>query len=524
MAACLLVLGPLRANNTQLLTVYLIAVITGFLGAGKTTLVNHILSNKQGLRVAVIENEYGEVGIDDALVMESREEVCTVSSSTPQAVLSSRSDTVHVQILEMNNGCICCTVRGDLIRILGKLARRKGKLDSVLIETTGLANPGPVIQTFFVDDNVKESFVLDSIVTVVDCRHAMQHLNEEKPAGVVNEAVLQVAFGDKLLLNKVDLVTAAEKEALCTRLRKINAGAKIECQYSKVDLGMLLGVHAFSLDSLLERDPDFLVSAAHAPAVTAASCFNWGQRCPDCLGFTSGGAQEGAASSVTAQVSGLHTMPLPSPAAQLPTQKEESEHHGHGADHHDDHHHDDHQHADGDSAAHKHSHDDHEHAYEDSHGHHHAHGHKHDDRVSSVGIEVRGVALRFDAPALAAQYVIHRMELVVLPTAVSTSPLQAEGSCNMQKLNEWLSKLLQERGVDLFRSKGVLSVAGSPHKHVFQGVHMLLQFSSSEDGTGRPWGPDEPRVNKIVFIGKNLDRKELTEGFKACLLPVGSTV
>ncbi|GFH08042.1 predicted protein, partial [Haematococcus lacustris] len=249
------------------------------------TLVNHILSNKQGLRVAVIENEYGEVGIDDALVMESREEVCTVSSSTPQAVLSSRSDTVHVQILEMNNGCICCTVRGDLIRILGKLARRKGKLDSVLIETTGLANPGPVIQTFFVDDNVK------------------------------------VAFGDKLLLNKVDLVTAAEKDALCTRLRKINAGAKIiECQHSKVDLGMLLGVHAFSLDSLLERDPDFL----------------------------------------------------------------------------------------------------------------------HDDRVSSVGIE-------------------------------------AEGSCNMQKLNEWLSKLLQERGVDLFRSKGVLSVAGSPHKHVFQGVHMLLQ-------------------------------------------------
>ncbi|KAL6750486.1 CobW/HypB/UreG, nucleotide-binding domain-containing protein [Haematococcus lacustris] len=380
-----------------------VTVITGFLGAGKTTLVNHILSNKQGLRVAVIENEYGEVGIDDALVMESREE-----------------------ILEMNNGCICCTVRGDLIRILGKLARRKGKLDSVLIETTGLANPGPVIQTFFVDDNVKESFVLDSIVTVVDCRHAMQHLNEEKPAGVVNEAVFQVAFGDKLLLNKVDLVTAAEKDALCTRLRKINAGAKIiECQYSKVDLGMLLGVHAFSLDSLLERDPDFL--------------------------------------------------------------KEESEHHGHGADHHDDHHDDHDDHADGDSEAHKRSHDDHKHAYEDSHGNHHAHGHKHDDSVSSVGIE-------------------------------------AEGSCNMQKLNEWLSKLLQERGADLFRSKGVLSVAGSPHKHVFQGVHMLLQFSSSEDGAGRPWGPDEPRVNKMVFIGKNLDRKELTEGFKACLLPVGSTV
>lgn len=156
-----------------------VTVLTGFLGSGKTTLLNRVLSEQHGLRVAVIENEFGEVGIDDALVLDSEEEV-----------------------FEMNNGCICCTVRGDLIRILGALARRRDRFDRVLIETTGLADPAPVAQTFFVDDDVREVYQLDAIVTVVDARHALDHLDEVKPDGVENESIEQVAFADRLIITR----------------------------------------------------------------------------------------------------------------------------------------------------------------------------------------------------------------------------------------------------------------------------------------------------------------------------------
>eukprot|EP00198_Chlamydomonas_reinhardtii_P011338 XP_001700675.1 predicted protein [Chlamydomonas reinhardtii] len=316
-----------------------ITVVTGFLGAGKTTLVNHILTANHGKKIAVIENEFGEVGIDDALVMESKEE-----------------------IFEMNNGCVCCTVRGDLIRILNKLIKRKGKFDAILIETTGLANPAPVIQTFFVDDDIKDACLLDAVLTVVDAKHVTQHLDEEKPEGVI-------AFADKVLLNKTDLVSAEELHRLRHRIQHMNKPVEIiECVRSNVDVGRLLGINAFSLEKLLAMDPEFL----------------------------------------------------------------------------------------------------------------HHHDHKHDDRVTSVGFEI-------------------------------------DGEMDMPKLNMWLSKLLQERGPDLYRSKGILAIKGSDDKHVFQGVHMLLQFSSSAEGVGRPWREGEKRLSKVVFIGKNLNRKELLEGLQSCL-------
>ena len=163
-----------------------VTVLTGFLGSGKTTLLNHILTQNHGKRIAVIENEFGEVSIDDALVKQ-------------------RYSTTE-DIFEMNNGCICCTVRGDLIRILSKLFRMKAKLDGIVIETTGLADPGPVAQTFFMDEDVKAFARLDGVVTLVDARHIEQHLDDEKPNGAVNEAVQQVALADRLLLNKIDLV------------------------------------------------------------------------------------------------------------------------------------------------------------------------------------------------------------------------------------------------------------------------------------------------------------------------------
>ncbi|HVU24454.1 MAG TPA: GTP-binding protein, partial [Opitutus sp.] len=165
-----------------------VTVLTGFLGAGKTTLLNRILTEQHGKKLAVIENEFGEVGVDHQLVIESEEE-----------------------LFAMNNGCLCCTVRGDLVRILGRLRKRKDPLDGILIETTGMANPAPVAQTFFTDDEMRAAFRLDAIVTVVDAKHILQHLDTE------DEAQKQVAFADVILLNKTDLVSPAELDALEAR-------------------------------------------------------------------------------------------------------------------------------------------------------------------------------------------------------------------------------------------------------------------------------------------------------------------
>mmetsp|Transcript_81838 Transcript_81838/g.162473 ORF Transcript_81838/g.162473 Transcript_81838/m.162473 type:complete len:341 (-) Transcript_81838:57-1079(-) len=324
-----------------------VSILTGFLGAGKTTLVNHILRERHGLRIAVIENEFGEVGVDDAIVLETEEE-----------------------IFEMNNGCVCCTVRGDLIRILERLGRQRTGFDHVLIETTGLADPGPVAQTFFVSEEIKAKFELDAIITVVDAKHALPHIQEEKPEGVENECVEQIAFADKILLNKVDLVASEEKQAMLDRLKAINSGAEvIETTQSQVDMSRILGVKAFDLGRILEMDEEFLNT-------------------------------------------------------------------------------------DGE--------------------------HQHDSSVGSVGISF-------------------------------------EGELDLTALNNWLSRLLERRGVDLFRSKGVAHVRGSDARHVFHGVHMLMTMSTSDEGAVRPWKPGEPRMNRLVFIGRNLDREELSSGAQSCL-------
>jgi G3E family GTPase len=213
-------------------------VLTGFLGSGKTTLLNYILTQEHGLKIAVIENEFGEVGVDDALVRK-------------------KYDTQE-EIFEMNNGCICCTVRGDLIRILGKILK-KGKMDAIIIETTGLADPAPVAQTFFMDEKIKSMARIDGILTVVDAKHIIQHLDEEKPEGVENEAVEQVAFADRLLINKCDLVEEDYINVVEARLRAINRDAPFtRCVRSEVPLRKLLGIGAFNLENVIKIDPDFL--------------------------------------------------------------------------------------------------------------------------------------------------------------------------------------------------------------------------------------------------------------------------
>ncbi|NJK90728.1 MAG: GTP-binding protein [Blastochloris sp.] len=335
-----------------------VTVLTGFLGAGKTTLLNRILTEQHGKRIAVIENEFGEIGVDQDLVIRSDEE-----------------------IFEMNNGCICCTVRGDLIRILGSLHKRKDKFDAVLIETTGLADPGPVAQTFFTDDEVKDKYVLDGIVTLVDARHISLHLGDS------HEAQEQVAFADVLILNKTDLASPEELEALEKRVRGINAVAKIHrAVNADVEIGKVLNVGGFNLDRAMELEPEFLGE------------------------------------------------------------------HGHD-DHDDDHDHD-----------HEHHHD-----HEEEH-----HDHEHDESVTSVGITTAG-------------------------------------DLDLQKFDQWLGRLLREKGVDIFRMKGVVSIQGEDRRFVFQGVHML--FDGRPD---RPWG-EEPRRNRVIFIGRNLDRAELNREFEACL-------
>jgi G3E family GTPase len=227
-----------------------VTVLTGFLGAGKTTLLNHILTAQHGKRIAVIENEFGEVGIDDALVLEAEEE-----------------------IFEMNNGCICCTVRGDLIRILGNLMKRKDRFDQIVIETTGLADPAPVAQTFFVDPEISAQLRLDAIVTVVDAKHLLVHLDDIKADGVENEAIEQLAFADRLVINKVDLVDASEIAEVERRIRDINALAPIiHTSHGQVDLDLILDVGAFDLDRVLIDDPEFLdPDAEHQHDATVTS-------------------------------------------------------------------------------------------------------------------------------------------------------------------------------------------------------------------------------------------------------------
>ncbi|RDX87905.1 COBW domain-containing protein 1 [Mucuna pruriens] len=358
-------------------------IITGFLGSGKTTLLNHILTADHGKRIAVIENEFGEIDIDGSLVA---------------AKAAGAED-----IMMLNNGCLCCTVRGDLVRMISELvAKKKGRFDHIVIETTGLANPAPIIQTFYAEENIFNDVKLDGVVTLVDAKHAGFHLDEVKPKGVVNEAVEQIAYADRIIVNKTDLVGESDIASLVQRIRKMNSLAHLKrTEYGKVNLDYVLGIGGFDLERIENAIND-----------------------------------EGA--------------------------KEDHDHsHDHGHEHHE---HDHHHHHD-DSHDHKHEHHDH-----------HSHDHSHDPGVSSVSIV-------------------------------------CEGSLDLEKANMWLGTLLLDRSEDIYRMKGLLSVEGMNERFVFQGVHDIFQGSPE-----RLWGPDEPRINKIVFIGKNLDAEELEKGFKACLL------
>ena len=454
-----------------------VTVLTGFLGAGKTTLLNRILTEQHGRKLAVIENEFGEVGVDNQLVVSSEEE-----------------------LFAMNNGCICCSVRGDLIRILGRLLKRKDRLDGILIETTGLADPGPVAQTFFTDDEMRTRFRLDAIVTVVDAKHILLHLDRSP------EAKKQIGFADVLILNKTDLVSPAELDALESRIRRMNTAAKVHrARNADVPLSAVLEVGGFSLSRAAELDPKFL-----QPQYP----FEW---------------------------AGAYMLPAGNHKLIIGHHDHAHEPGGHDHEHH----------------------------------HHQGNANELDVVIMPAkSLEEKDLAAARDAAVLvfadwenrvksgetvAPSGTLHRLLLeagdgsyplkigqrgvyvvfegcgedplhiqvageTVRPSwqqdfehnhshedDVTSVGLTAPGDLDPRRLNEWIGRLLQTQGADIYRMKGVLSVKGSPNRLVCQGVHML--FDGKYD---RPWN-GEPRSNTLVFIGKNLDRTALTEAFKACL-------
>jgi G3E family GTPase len=458
-----------------------VTVLTGFLGAGKTTLLNRILAENHGKRIAVIENEFGEVGVDQALVIGAEEE-----------------------IFETSNGCICCTVRGDLIRVLNQLLKRRERFDYILVETTGMADPGPVAQTFFLDDDLREQFVVDAIVTLVDARHFEQHLRDLK------EPKIQVGFADVVILNKTDLVGETDLARIEQKIRGINGTAKIHRAVNAVvPIDVVLGLGAFDLDRALAVDKAFL-----EPQYP----FEWA------------GAYEFGA--------GRHILKATGEG-----------HHDHG-DH-------DHEHPGDDHDHHDHGHD-HTHAAlkvallplasatpdalaasiepavrafaEDTQdvesGGHFAPG------TVPYALEMQCMggqyAIDIATPGAYALFTEHApgefgLSLAGKPAAervfashhhddeIGSIGIEEPRARDSRKVNDWLSYLLQAHGEDILRMKGVLNIQGDERRYVFHGVHMM--FDGRPD---RPWG-NASRVNQLVFIGRKLDREELLTGFLGCV-------
>lgn len=439
-----------------------VTVLTGFLGSGKTTLLNRILAEQHGLRIAVIENEFGEIGIDQDLVINADEEV-----------------------LEMNNGCICCTVRGDLVRILGNLHTRREKFDRIILETTGLADPGPVAQTFFVDEVVREHYELDGIITLVDAKHVSLHLD------VSDEVMAQVAFADKIILDKTDLVSQSEQNALSRRIRNINAIAPIvPAVMANASITEILNIGGFNLSRVLEQKPNFLepeypfewagiwrlpqgtyqlqLAAGPDPDMSLVACTTpneqeetlltlaekiFVQFSADPVDVASGepltkleqhyrlllNGSDGFTFSLLSATERLALFTQHTPKEfSLRLLREDGTELKPFAEH-----------------------------FFNA-------GHTHDDEVSSVAIELPGL---FD----------------------------------MQKINAWLDMFLQVQGPDVFRMKGIVGVKGEKVRFVFQGVHMI--FSGQP---GKPWGDEEP-INRMVFIGRNLDEGFIRRSLITCL-------
>jgi G3E family GTPase len=440
-----------------------VTVLTGFLGSGKTTLLNRILSENHGQRIAVIENEFGEIGVDQDLVINADEE-----------------------IFEMNNGCICCTVRGDLIRILGNLMRRRDKFDRIILETTGMADPGPVAQTFFVDEEIGDAFMLDGIITLVDARHVLQHWDES------DEVIAQIAFADRIILNKIDLVSDAELAAVENRIRRTNVVATIlPVQMAAAPLEHVLNVGGFDLNRVLEMQPAFL-----EPEYP----FEWGalyELPPGKCSYRLRAGPDASMSVVYEQIAEQGESTLAIAAEALFTCFSSDVKHV-----------------------------SHQQSLSPGKVHWSLNLEGRDEYEFTLTIPVAGTY------ALFTQHTPEELQAVLedgsgqalMPKtahyynpghshddSVTSVALEFPGSLDGAKFNTWLGMLLQTQGADIFRMKGIVSVKDEPVRYVFQGVHMLF-----DSQPGLLWR-DEPRHNRLVFIGRNLDRDYLEGALKSCL-------
>jgi len=444
-----------------------VTVLTGFLGSGKTTLLNRILTETHGQRIAVIENEFGEIGVDQELVINAEEE-----------------------IFEMNNGCICCTVRGDLIRILGNLITRRDKFDRIVLETTGLANPGPVAQTFFVDEGMRREFALDGIVTMVDARHLDQQLKDSE------ETRTQIAFADVIVLNKTDLVSGADLDEAERRVRAINALARIvradPARRASVPMSAVLGIGGFDLTRALEYQPTFLEPEypfewAGAYELAARDYTLLLQEGPDpqmkiavCESLSSDELDPAkAAERVFALFSGAVDSHAPgavispqfsSRLLELPSGGTEA---------------------------------------------------KFILRITTSGTYwlftqhlPEEFALKLTSDGLEMVPLVHRKfdPGHSHDSRVGSFSIETDRPIAPELFQEWLTQTLRSQGTRLYRVKGFLNFKGANERIVIQGVHMVVDTS-----TLGPWG-DRPRRTQLVFIGRELDQAVLRQGFDACLV------
>ena len=505
-----------------------VTVLTGFLGAGKTTLLNHLLAQLPGKRVAVIENEFGEVSIDHAIIVGAEEQV-------------------------LSNGCVCCTVRGDLLRVLKEFGDQNKNYDYILLETTGLANPTPIAQTFLLDPALQARYRLDGIVTMVDAVNLARHIDTK------DEAQKQIGFADVIIINKTDLVSPQALDDLEYQLHGLNRTAKIvRANHSKIPVAAVLDLHAFDLERALDLDPDF--TRPEHP-------FTW---------------------------AGLYTLPsgafklmVPAVAAHHDEHCEDDHYHlEHGEEHAHEHHPDEH----GETHKHEHSHE-HDHKDHDccshDHGHDHAHEHEHEEDDHTHPMTFACLAL-VDTTEKSWQTAILEADTLFSTTAQHVHPgaalkpekklrelalpehdnafvlefpkagpyalfahhdptvhggglsregksftpsrierfkhahthdshvksftIQVNGDLDLDKVNLWLEDLLARDSDRLYRLKGFLAIKGVKQKYLLQSVHQL--FSGDVAGA---WGT-EPRRNTLVFIGEDLDQTVLTRGFLKCLV------
>lgn len=412
-------IAPLKAPPIAETNKTPVVILTGFLGSGKTTLLNYILQEQRDKKIAVIENEFGEVSIDDALLQQNKSHLAE-------------------KIVVMDNGCMCCTIRGDLkaglLEILEEM--HKGKhIDLICIETTGMADPVPIVRTFMTETALTDELRLDGVVALADAKHLIGRLDDDVEEGKVNEAYQQIAFADKIILNKLDLITTDEAIAVKDRIRDVNKFAKIlPAVKSRIKLSELSNMRAHDMVHFTDLDLD--VEAEVDPQLDAGH------------GGHSGGHDEGHGhdENCAEEHGGGHGGG------------------GHGGD--------GGGHGGGGYAGHG---EGHASAQGGGHGHSAKAESRHDNRVNSFSI-IR------------------------------------EGEIIPRKLSAWMQQLGQlpkEMGV-VFRIKAILAVKGHPNKHVF---HAVMDVSDEDDAA--PWGPDEKKISKIVFIGKGLDQKHLRDGFNA---------